>query len=108
MGNVLNALECVHRTIRIPRFIIARAGQILALSGSLLLGGCARAPSIALFGAAFPDWLFCIAGGVAATVAVHVALGKLGARCWLAPVAVSYTALSASLAMAAWLILFSH
>ncbi|MGF6446549.1 YtcA family lipoprotein [Paraburkholderia youngii] len=74
----------------------------------LLLGGCTFAPSIPVFGAAFPDWLFCIVGGVAGTVIVHVALGRRGARGVLEPVAVSYPALCALFAMAAWLIFFSH
>ncbi|MBU7440231.1 YtcA family lipoprotein [Paraburkholderia fungorum] len=77
-------------------------------AGSLLLGGCAFAPSIPLFGAAFPDWLFCVVGGVAATVVVHVALGRRGLRPALAPHAISYPALSAVFAMAAWLLFFSR
>jgi len=76
--------------------------------GGLLLGGCAFAPSIPLFGAAFPDWLFCVIAGVAATVVVHVVLGRCGLRPALAPHAISYPALSAVLAMAAWLIFFSR
>ncbi|MEM5383358.1 YtcA family lipoprotein [Paraburkholderia phymatum] len=75
---------------------------------SMLLGGCAIAPSIPLFGAAFPDWLFCIAGGVAGTILVHLALSRRDANSALAPLAISYPALSALLAMAAWLIFFSR
>jgi hypothetical protein len=70
------------------------------------LGGCAPSPSVALFGAGFPDWLFCIAGGVAGTVVVHLLLSRRGAQGWLAPVAISYPALCAVLAMAIWLIFF--
>lgn len=33
--------------------------------------GYASAPSVALLGAGFPSWLFCIAIGVSATVCVH-------------------------------------
>ena len=75
---------------------------------SLLLGGCAFAPSIPLFGAAFPDWLFCIVGGVAGTVVVHLALGRRGARRALEPHAISYPVLSALIAMAVWLLFFSR
>ncbi|WP_321932087.1 YtcA family lipoprotein [Paraburkholderia guartelaensis] len=74
---------------------------------SVLLGGCTFAPSIPLLGAAFPDWLFCIVGGVAGTVLVHLELGRRDATSVLAPLAISYPALSALIAMAAWLILFS-
>ncbi|MGU7775127.1 YtcA family lipoprotein [Burkholderia sp. MR1-5-21] len=80
---------------------------LLSMSG-VLLGGCALAPSIPLFGAAFPDWLFCIVGGVAGTILVHLALSRRGASAALAPLAISYPALSALLAMAAWLIFFSR
>jgi uncharacterized membrane protein len=79
---------------------------VLLSTSSLLLGGCAFAPSIPVFGAAFPDWLFCIAGGVAGTVVVHLALSRRGEGSALAPLAISYPALSALLAIAAWLIFF--
>lgn len=82
--------------------------NLLSLAASLLLGGCAPAPSIAVLGAAFPDWLFCIVFGVLATVVVHVVLGKRGKRACLAPAALSYPALCALLAMAFWLLVFSH
>jgi hypothetical protein len=75
---------------------------------SLLLSGCAFAPSIPLFGAAFPDWLFCIVGGVAGTTVAHLALSRRGAGSTLEPIAISYPALSALLAIAAWLIFFSR
>ncbi|MCP3725137.1 YtcA family lipoprotein [Paraburkholderia sp. CNPSo 3272] len=75
---------------------------------SLSLGGCAISPSLPLFGAAFPDWLFCIAGGVVATVIVHRVLGRRGLRGALSPLAVTYPALTAIFATAAWLIFFAH
>ncbi|MEM5404843.1 MULTISPECIES: YtcA family lipoprotein [Paraburkholderia] len=51
----------------------------------MLLGGCAFAPSIPLFGAAFPDWLLCILGGITGTILVHLALSRRGAILALAP-----------------------
>ncbi|MGU7779043.1 YtcA family lipoprotein [Burkholderia sp. PU8-34] len=81
---------------------------LVSIAASLLLEGCAPAPSVAVFGAGFPDWLFCIVGGVLGTVIVHVALGKAGKRGFLAPLAISYPALSALLAMAFWLLFFPH
>jgi hypothetical protein len=71
------------------------------------LPGCATAPSIPLFGAGFPAWLFCIAAGTAASVGVYLITGKLGLRSWLAPSAVSYPAIAALVAMVMWLILFA-
>lgn len=78
---------------------------LLSMS-TVVLGGCAFAPTIPLLGAAFPDWLFCIVGGVAGTILVHLALSRRGAVPALAPLAISYPALSALLAMAAWLAFF--
>lgn len=37
----------------------------------LLLSGCASAPSLELFGAYFPAWLFCAAFGIIAGFAAH-------------------------------------
>ncbi|CAN0627298.1 conserved membrane protein of unknown function [Burkholderia multivorans] len=75
---------------------------------ALPLAGCALAPSLPVFGAAFPGWLFCLAGGIAATLVVHLMLARRGMREMLAPLAVSYVAMSGLFAMAAWLIFFSH
>ncbi|MEX3936391.1 YtcA family lipoprotein [Paraburkholderia phymatum] len=80
--------------------------RALISMSSVLLGGCALAPSIPLLGAAFPDWLFCIVGGVAGTIVVHLAMNRSGASSTLVPLAISYPALSALLAMATWLIFF--
>jgi hypothetical protein len=59
-----------------------------------------------LFGAGFPDWLFCVAGGVGATVVAHLLLSRQDKQAWLAPIAISYPALGAAIAMAIWLIFF--
>ncbi len=82
--------------------------SFISIAASLLLGGCVPAPSVAVFGAAFPDWLFCIVVGVLGAGIVHVVLGKRGKRALLAPLAISYPALCALLAMAFWLLFFPH
>ncbi|AOJ85168.1 hypothetical protein WS86_30420 [Burkholderia savannae] len=82
--------------------------SFVSIGASVLLGGCATAPSVAVFGAAFPDWLFCIVVGVLATSIVHVVLGKRGKRALLAPLAISYPSLAAAFAMAFWLLFFPH
>jgi uncharacterized membrane protein len=84
------------------------SSSILLSMSSVLLSGCALAPSIPVFGAAFPDWLFCIVAGVAGTIVVHLALSRRGASTALAPIAISYPALAALLAIAAWLLFFSR
>ncbi|WP_432219310.1 YtcA family lipoprotein [Pseudomonas kribbensis] len=72
----------------------------------LLLSGCSTSPSLVLFGAAFPDWLFCIVGGVLATTAIHVILGRYSLRERISPLALSYPALTGLLAMLLWLVVF--
>jgi len=63
-------------------------------------------PSLVLFGASFPDWLFCIVAGVMGTATIHSLMGKYGVRERLAPLALSYPALAALLAMLLWLAVF--
>jgi len=75
---------------------------------TLSLGGCAISPSLPLFGAAFPDWLFCIVGGVVATVIVHRVLARRRLRGALSPLALTYPALTAIFATTAWLLFFGH
>ena len=78
---------------------------ILVLMAGTLLAGCARAPSLVFFGASFPDWLFCIAGGVLATTVVHALRG--GKRlAWLDPVALTYPVLTTLCSLLVWLIFF--
>jgi NADH:ubiquinone oxidoreductase subunit 6 (subunit J) len=74
----------------------------------LLLSGCAFAPSVNVFGAAFPDWLFCIVGAILATIVVHVVLSKRHSIAWLHPLSLSYPSLTTLFALLFWLGFFSH
>ena len=87
------------------RFVRA-FGPAALLLAALPLAGCRLAPSIVLFGAGFPDWLFCMAGGVIATVAVHLALGASKRVALLEPLPLSYPALTAIFAVLIWLLVF--
>ena len=73
-----------------------------------LVSGCASSPSIGVLGAYFPDWLFCIVGGVALTVVIYLILKRLQVDHLLGPSAVVYPTLVAFLALAVWLTLFQH
>ncbi|WGL92265.1 YtcA family lipoprotein [Serratia marcescens] len=75
---------------------------------ALLLTGCSPAPSMVVFGASFPDWLFCLCGGVAGMVAIHLLLRIPEKRAWLAPQLLTYPALTALIAMLTWLLVFPH
>ena len=78
----------------------------LGLVTGTLLTGCAHAPSLVVFGASFPDWLFCITGGVIATTVVHVLRSDRKRLAWLDPVGLSYPMLSALFSLLVWLIFF--
>lgn len=80
----------------------------LAPAGSVLLAGCARGPSIPVLGAYFPDWLFCIVGGVVATIMLRALLQRLDRDDWLKPPAVVYPALFLLFALGGWLLVFPH
>jgi hypothetical protein len=71
------------------------------------LTACSDAPSVGVLGAYFPDWLFCIAGGVLLVACVHVLLSKSGRGDWLAPPAIVYPALTVLFSIALWAIGFN-
>lgn len=49
----------------------------LNIGMAALLSSChTRSPSINIVGAYFPDWLFCMAGGVLSTVVIYVYLSS--------------------------------
>ena len=61
-----------------------------------------REHSAVAVGAYFPDWLFCIVGGVLLVVCVHVLLSRSGRGAWLTPPAVVYPALTVLFSIALW------
>lgn len=75
---------------------------------ALLLTGCTPAPAIVVFGASFPDWLFCLCGGVAGMTFLHILLRTTEKRALLAPQLLSYPALTALISMTIWLLVFPH
>lgn len=71
-----------------------------------LLPGCAYAPSINVFDAYFPDWLFCWVAGVIILLVVH-SLIKLGKVEGLIPtLPLTYTLLAACFSLGVWLVFF--
>jgi YtcA family len=73
-----------------------------------LVSACASSPSIGVLGAYFPDWLFCIVGGVALTVVIYLILKRPQVDHLLGPSVVVYPTLVGFLALAVWLTLFQH
>ena len=71
---------------------------------SLLLAGCARAPSFDVVGSFFPAWLFCLAIAVLLTILARWLFLHL--RIALVPQVLIYPTLTATFAFALWLIFF--
>lgn len=80
---------------------LAEAGTPLAF-----LTGCSAAPSVALFGATFPDWLLCAGAGCFIMLAIHVLLRGGKFREWLQPAVLVYPCITALATMFLWLLLF--
>ncbi|MEP9317703.1 YtcA family lipoprotein [Pseudomonas sp. LABIM340] len=81
--------------------------QILfALGLPSALSGCSNAPSVPVLGAYFPDWLFCITGGLLLSLLLHSLLSRRGASSQLAPPALTYPMFTAMFSLIAWLLFF--
>ncbi|WP_395024496.1 YtcA family lipoprotein [Comamonas odontotermitis] len=74
----------------------------------LLLPGCQAAPSQVLFGASFPDWMFCMLGGVILTVATHSIVKRYDKLHWLVPLPISYIAITTIYGVLIWVLAFQR
>ncbi|PRC91557.1 YtcA family lipoprotein [Solimicrobium silvestre] len=83
---------------------------VVVFISNLLLSGCARSPSINVLGAYFPDWMFCFIGGILLAMLTHAGLVGAGVIKKInSPVLLlSYSALTAILAMLGWLLFFQN
>ena len=71
----------------------------------LLCSGCSLAPSVAIFGAFFPDWMICALLGIVATLMARMLAGATGAIQSPAP-PLLYPMLALLFSALAWIILF--
>lgn len=92
------------------RFRTSRAIRIsgVPVAVTTLTAGCTHAPSANVLGVYFPDWLFCIAAGVAFAVVVYLILEHKRHGDRLGPSALLYPALVAFFSLVAWLIFFQN
>jgi protein-S-isoprenylcysteine O-methyltransferase Ste14 len=94
------------RTARL-RLVRPRAAVCLPLA---LLGGCQVTPSVAVLGAFFPDWMFCMLFALLIAVLVDRALTATGWRRhfdhWT--LITSYAALCVLVALLSWLVVFQN
>ena len=70
------------------------------------LSGCARTPSVDVFGSYFPVWMFCLGGGIALTLVVRILLIRAKLDTELGPRALVYPSLAALFTCAIWLVGF--
>ena len=91
-------MQTVNSIIVIPLRII---GWFLSLP---LLTGCNFSPAIPVIGAYYPDWLFCLIGGVILTLITRKFI--LHKYSGLAFIGIIYTALFALYSMLFWLVFF--
>jgi hypothetical protein len=84
------------------------AKALLAPTLLLILGGCSRggAPSLVLFGAFFPDWMFCALLGIVAAIIARVAFVATGLSVVLPYQLFVCTSIGFIFALLAWLIWF--
>ena len=87
---------------------VARGFQVAVIATVLaLVSGCSQVPSIEVFGAYFPDWLFCIVGAIALVAIVQVYAPKaLNLNDLCLESLVSYLAVVSIIAITGWLMVF--
>lgn len=74
---------------------------------SIFIAACALPPTLNVLGAYFPDWLFCILGGVIATCTLSTLLSAERFNDFLAPKLIFYPALTTLLSLLIWLFFFN-
>ena len=73
-----------------------------------VLSGCALSPSIPVFGAAFPGWLFCLIGAALLLGLFHWLVARKQWQECLSPLIISYPGLLFLFAVILWFILFAN
>ncbi|MDR3460561.1 MAG: YtcA family lipoprotein [Verrucomicrobiae bacterium] len=84
----------------------APAPKFILLSAIFLPGGCARGPTLDVFGSYFPAWMACLVIGLILTIMARLLLIGLGidAHLWRKPVV--YPCLAVFFTLAVWLVFF--
>lgn len=84
----------------------SRAVKFALFSTAVFLAGCEHAPAVDVLGSFFPVWIFCIAGGIVATMVLDRVMIRFGARPDYGPPVLVYPSLVIIFACSAWLMLF--
>ncbi len=79
---------------------------ILPGLAAALLSGCARTPSVDVFGSFFPVWMFCLGAGIFLTIGVRAVLVRARLEDVLGPRALIYPSLAALFSCVIWMVAF--
>ncbi len=71
-----------------------------------LISGCAFSPSLNFLGAFFPDWIFCMSGGLCAAIMARHILLREGLLEKAGPPLVIYPALVLIFSLVIWIVFF--
>jgi YtcA family len=77
-----------------------------ASAASLLIAGCARAPTFNLLGSFFPAWIVCGVIGILLTLATRLFFIRIKLDQQLKPLVVVYLCLAALFTFTLWLLFF--
>jgi hypothetical protein len=83
------------------------AARALSCLAAAVLAGCSASPSISVLGAFFPDWMFCVLGGLAITLVVRGVLAHLQRERALGAPVIAYPALLLLFSLLIWLLIFN-
>ncbi|MDY6457335.1 YtcA family lipoprotein [Acinetobacter faecalis] len=72
----------------------------------LLFTGCTKSPSKVVFGAIFPDWIFCILFGLIGTAIVHSFIRNKQIIESFKPLPLSYLSLTVIVSSLLWFLFF--
>jgi len=87
--------------------MVRRFTKVLgALSLTVLVAGCSRAPSVDIAGSFLPSWMFCLLGGLGVAGLVHWQLLRRKLQGLVEPVVVFYPSVAVAVACLLWLLFF--
>ena len=97
----------MQQSCKLARILRTRGGLLAAAACTVLLAGCARAPSFNILGSYFPAWLVCIIAGVVMAAIANWVFTRYKLEKLIAWPVLAYPCLAAFFAFTLWLVFFS-
>ena len=79
----------------------------VALSCTIFLGGCSRAPSVSVLGSFFPAWMICCLVGIALAIVTYVIFLRAQLHPAISVPVITYPCLAVLYTFCTWLIFYS-